>query len=286
MTPPRGSVRREVRIACPPADVWAIVGDPQRLPEWFPGIVELHGRRPTRVVTSWHRAPMPEQIITIDHLQRRSSTASRLLCSANTSPPSMSTTSMTARVSSCTASTPTPRPWHSSSAVPPATPSATSAVDQGAPLMGRKILFVTTDQQRYDTLGCNGGTLGEPRCRRTCGDGYPLRAGATRSPSSACRRGRPSHRPIPDDPRRMDERRAAANRSPLCCRQFHDAGYRTASSARPISSRILDPFLRFTENALAVPAPCRPAATTGDSSISSSPPTVPPGHCTTPAGCL
>ena len=25
--------------------------------------------------------------------------------------------------------------------------------------MGRKILFVTTDQQRYDTLGCNGGTL-------------------------------------------------------------------------------------------------------------------------------
>ena len=24
--------------------------------------------------------------------------------------------------------------------------------------MGRKILFVTTDQQRYDTLGCNGGT--------------------------------------------------------------------------------------------------------------------------------
>src|SRR3546814_12615788 len=25
--------------------------------------------------------------------------------------------------------------------------------------MGRKILFVTTDQQRYDTLGCNGGEL-------------------------------------------------------------------------------------------------------------------------------
>ena len=24
--------------------------------------------------------------------------------------------------------------------------------------MGRKILLVTTDQQRYDTLGCNGGT--------------------------------------------------------------------------------------------------------------------------------
>ena len=25
--------------------------------------------------------------------------------------------------------------------------------------MGRKILFVTTDQQRYDTLGCNGGNI-------------------------------------------------------------------------------------------------------------------------------
>src|SRR5947208_3065741 len=25
--------------------------------------------------------------------------------------------------------------------------------------MGRKILFVTTDQQRYEALGCNGGTI-------------------------------------------------------------------------------------------------------------------------------
>src|SRR5262249_6997551 len=27
------------------------------------------------------------------------------------------------------------------------------------PSMGRKILFITTDQQRYDALGCNGGTV-------------------------------------------------------------------------------------------------------------------------------
>ena len=27
------------------------------------------------------------------------------------------------------------------------------------PAMGRKILFITTDQQRYDSLGCNGGTI-------------------------------------------------------------------------------------------------------------------------------
>src|SRR4029079_2211800 len=25
--------------------------------------------------------------------------------------------------------------------------------------MGRKILYITTDQQRYDALGCNGGTI-------------------------------------------------------------------------------------------------------------------------------
>ena len=25
--------------------------------------------------------------------------------------------------------------------------------------MGRKILFITTDQMRYDALGCNGGTV-------------------------------------------------------------------------------------------------------------------------------
>src|SRR5687768_17255218 len=25
--------------------------------------------------------------------------------------------------------------------------------------MGRKILFITTDQQRFDSLGCNGGTV-------------------------------------------------------------------------------------------------------------------------------
>ena len=25
--------------------------------------------------------------------------------------------------------------------------------------MGRKILFITTDQQRYDAYGCNGGEI-------------------------------------------------------------------------------------------------------------------------------
>ena len=37
MTAARGSVRRQVRIARPPDEVWALVGDPARIAEWFPG---------------------------------------------------------------------------------------------------------------------------------------------------------------------------------------------------------------------------------------------------------
>ncbi|MCU1453116.1 MAG: sulfatase [Acidimicrobiales bacterium] len=38
--------------------------------------------------------------------------------------------------------------------------------------MGRKILFVTTDQQRYDALGCNGGTIARtPVVDRLAADG-------------------------------------------------------------------------------------------------------------------
>jgi hypothetical protein len=44
--------------------------------------------------------------------------------------------------------------------------------------MGRKILFVTTDQQRYDALGCNGGTA-EPFAATASGGtrlmGWPIR---------------------------------------------------------------------------------------------------------------
>ena len=32
---------------------------------------------------------------------------------------------------------------------------------RGAESMGRNILFITTDQQRYDALGCNGGKIAQ-----------------------------------------------------------------------------------------------------------------------------
>ena len=73
MTPIRGSVRREVRIACPPDEVWAWVGDPARIAEWFPGIVSatVAADGGTRTIVTGTGLPMPEQIVTNDPLQRR-----------------------------------------------------------------------------------------------------------------------------------------------------------------------------------------------------------------------
>jgi hypothetical protein len=64
-------VRRQVRFGCPAADVWAIVGDPARIAEWFPGIVSATVDGSTRVVMTGGGLPMPEEIVTIDPLQRR-----------------------------------------------------------------------------------------------------------------------------------------------------------------------------------------------------------------------
>ena len=71
MTPPRGSVRRHVRIACPPDEVWARIGDPSRIQEWFPGIVSSTVDGTARVITMASGLPMPEEILTHDNVQRR-----------------------------------------------------------------------------------------------------------------------------------------------------------------------------------------------------------------------
>ena len=71
MTPSRGSVRRQVRIACSPDEVWALVGDPARIQEWFPGIESSTVEGSNRVVVTGSGLPMPEEILTNDPLQRR-----------------------------------------------------------------------------------------------------------------------------------------------------------------------------------------------------------------------
>jgi uncharacterized protein YndB with AHSA1/START domain len=67
----RASVRREVRIAAPAGEVWALVGDPTRLAEWFPGIASCTVDGTSRVVTTGSGLPMPEELLTVDRLQRR-----------------------------------------------------------------------------------------------------------------------------------------------------------------------------------------------------------------------
>ena len=71
MTAPRGSVRRQVRIARPPSEVWAWIGDAGRIAEWFPGIVSATVDGTLRTIVTGSGIPMPEEIVTNDPLQRR-----------------------------------------------------------------------------------------------------------------------------------------------------------------------------------------------------------------------
>lgn len=67
----RGSVRRQVRIARPAEEVWALVGDPARIAEWFPGIESARVEGRTRTITASSGLDMPEEIVTVDPIQRR-----------------------------------------------------------------------------------------------------------------------------------------------------------------------------------------------------------------------
>lgn len=71
VTAGRGSVRRQMRIAVAADEVWALVGDPARIDEWWPGIVGCTVDGTTRVITIGSGLPMPEQIVTHDHCLRR-----------------------------------------------------------------------------------------------------------------------------------------------------------------------------------------------------------------------
>ena len=66
-----GSIRHHVRIHRPADEVWALVGDPTRLHEWFPGIVACAVDGTTRVITTGAGMPMPEEILLNDAMQRR-----------------------------------------------------------------------------------------------------------------------------------------------------------------------------------------------------------------------
>ena len=119
--------------------------------------------------------------------------------------------------------------------------------------MGRKILFVTTDQQRYDTLGCNGGML----ARTPVVDGLAaagIRYERAIPQSVVCMPSRSTiitgqfpttHGvwmngvPLPAD-------------APSVAEVLRSAGYRTALIGKAHFEPFLDPFLRFPENAMGV----------------------------------
>ena len=117
--------------------------------------------------------------------------------------------------------------------------------------MGRKILLVTTDQQRYDTLGCNGGTLARtPVVDALAASGIryeraiPQSVVCMPSRSTILTGQHPSTHgvwmngvPLPVD-------------APSVASVLHDAGYRTALIGKAHFEPFLDPFMRFTENAL------------------------------------
>ncbi|HLI43003.1 MAG TPA: SRPBCC family protein [Acidimicrobiales bacterium] len=71
MTARRASIRREIRIACPAAAVWEVVGDPARLAQWWPGVAGVEVADGVRTVTTSAGLAIAEEIVTLDPLQRR-----------------------------------------------------------------------------------------------------------------------------------------------------------------------------------------------------------------------
>ena len=145
--------------------------------------------------------------------------------------------------------------------------------------MGRKILFITTDQQRYDALGCNGGDdrphAGRRRARRrrasTTGARTTRTSSACRraprcSPASTCARTAwsPTASPLPADAPSVAAHLARARRLP------HGADRQGALRARRSTSTA-----RWHENRSAARA-ARPGRAAASSTSSS--------RCTCPLG--
>src|SRR5487761_2406286 len=118
--------------------------------------------------------------------------------------------------------------------------------------MGRRILFVTTDQQRYDTLGVNGGPLSRTpaidalaargiryeRCQPTSVVCMPSRASMLTGQHPSTHGAWMNGVPLAID-------------APSVAEALHDVGYTTALIGKAHFEPFMDPFGRFAENALA-----------------------------------
>lgn len=69
------TIRREIRLAHPADDVWKVVGRPDLLHHWFPGMsdctVSTVDGVTTRIIVVGAGIPMPEEILINDPIQRR-----------------------------------------------------------------------------------------------------------------------------------------------------------------------------------------------------------------------
>ena len=122
-----------------------------------------------------------------------------------------------------------------------------------------RILFVTTDQQRYDTLGCNGGTLARTpvvdalaahglRYERAVPSSVvcmPSRATMLTGQHPATHGVWMNGVPLADD-------------APSIAEVLRQTGYRTALIGKAHFEPFLDPFGRFAENALGALGPTPP----------------------------
>ncbi len=70
-TLPVASIRRSQHIDAPADRVWDLVGDPARIAEWFPGIVDAIVDGDERTITLGSGITLPERIITTDPITRR-----------------------------------------------------------------------------------------------------------------------------------------------------------------------------------------------------------------------
>ena len=65
------TVRHHVVVGATADRAWQLLGDPSRVAEWYPGITGCTIEGSTRTVMLGSGLEMPEEIVTVDELQRR-----------------------------------------------------------------------------------------------------------------------------------------------------------------------------------------------------------------------
>jgi arylsulfatase A-like enzyme len=118
--------------------------------------------------------------------------------------------------------------------------------------VGRKILFITTDQQRYDTLGVNGGTVARtPVLDRLAHEG--IRYERCQPTSVVCMPSRASMLTgqYPSTHGAWMNGVALAIDAPSVAESLHDLGYATALIGKAHFEPFMDAFGLFAENSLA-----------------------------------